>query len=158
MKNLTKRIAAVGAATIVAAGLTFAVSPSASAADQSKALVLSTPDWYPNDYVSMSSNWVHLKFQSDGNLVLYRNWDGAVLWASGTSGWGLTRLSWSATGYIKLYKGNALACTIGDVAAPGGRVAVQDDGNLVIYKSNGAAVWDTGTWNNQVSVFNNWCV
>jgi hypothetical protein len=67
-----------------------------------------------------------LVFQSDGNLVVYRNSDNAVLWASNTSG-------------------NPAAC-----------LAMQKDGNLVIYNgtpsinkdvvtATGGVLWASGT-------------
>jgi hypothetical protein len=54
-------------------------------------------------------------FQSDGNLVLYNASTGAPLWSSGTDG-----------------KGGAL-------------LAMQGDGNLVLYSAQGSPVWYTGT-------------
>lgn len=69
-----------------------------------------------------------LKYQSDGNLVLYDN--GSPVWAincwPGCSGTG--------------YAGNSFT--------PAGYGTMQTDGNFVVYNSSGAPVWHAGTFGN----------
>ncbi|WP_407914190.1 hypothetical protein [Kitasatospora sp. NE20-6] len=133
--------------------LTLATPP-ASAADQSIALTLSTPDEHCG--WSRSSSTVRLTFQCDGNLVLYRISDGHAMWASGTYGKGsLTPdlLNFSHDGYMKLFAhpwyGSSLECIWGNSSAADGRLKVQDDGNVVIYTSGGTPIWHTNTYGNR---------
>ena len=60
----------------------------------------------------------YLNYQTDGNLVGYPSGGGDAFWAAGA------------------------------FASPSGRALMQTDGNLVLYDSNNAAYWSTGT-NNQ---------
>ncbi|AUG81228.1 Putative Mannose-specific lectin [Kitasatospora sp. MMS16-BH015] len=153
MNRMVKRLSVTAACVASALATVLGVSPSASAATQSIPLLLSTPDekcgW------STSSSTVRLSFQCDGNLVLYRISDNHAMWATGTyqgNGWTPDLLSFSHEGYIKLFShpwyGHQLECIWGDSSAAEGRVAVQDDGNLVIYTPSGTPIWDSGTYNN----------
>ena len=60
----------------------------------------------------------YLTYQADGNLVGYPSGGGDAFWAAGA------------------------------FASPSGKALMQTDGNLVLYDSNNAAYWSTGT-NNQ---------
>ncbi len=71
------------------------------------------------------------KMQSDGNFVIYNTSTGAATWSSQTqkqdhTGWFFGAGSWSDP--------------------PGKRVAVQADGNLVIYADNNKARWSSDTY------------
>ncbi|WP_327066656.1 hypothetical protein [Kitasatospora sp. NBC_01302] len=99
-------------------------------------------------YAESASVW--LVMQADGNLVLYRKRDGAVLWASGT---------WNHPGAYAVISGGRLT-----VSTSGGQLwssqsgdlressylKVQDDANVVVYLQGrsdpGGAIWSTGTW------------
>ncbi|MFF0390670.1 hypothetical protein ACFYS8_18555 [Kitasatospora sp. NPDC004615] len=100
----------------------------------------------------IESNSVWLIMQLDGNVVLYRKRDGAVLWASGTSGRPGTFLRLAgapdagALGIIDPSVGTIWSLPIAN--RPGDRAKVQDDGNFVLYGSDGTARWSTGTWGN----------
>ncbi|GAA2234330.1 MULTISPECIES: hypothetical protein [Kitasatospora] len=142
------RAAVVGAAALVAVGVsgTAAMAQDATAAT----FTLAQPDWYANTSVSSSS--VTLELYNDGNLVLHTISDtdgGTRLWASGTSGRGVTHVDWSRSGYAKLLDAsNHVVCTLGKLnPAPGGTVRIQDDGNMVFYDGNGNATWSTNTSN-----------
>jgi hypothetical protein len=69
----------------------------------------------PNQSITSLNGRFTFIYQSDGNLVLYRNRDGKALWASNTFG------------------------------QSAGRCFMQADGNLVIYDPSGAPVWATNT-------------
>jgi len=73
---------------------------------------------YAGDHVYSSGADSYMKYQSDGNLVLYRTSDNAALWSSGTAN-----------------------------TTPG-RAEMQTDGNFVIYNGSGTAIWTTGTSGN----------
>lgn len=90
-------------------------------------------------------NDVILKFQTDGNLVLYRARDNAVMWASGWNP-NVKILDWSASaGGILLEDSNHnVLCTItGTSSASGGWAQVQSDGDFVFYNPSGQATWAT---------------
>ena len=69
---------------------------------------------------AVTSNYLTLSLQTDGNLVLYRSPGRQLLWQSNTSG----------------------ACSRNCVAA------FQADGNLVLYKNGTTAYWNTNTHGN----------
>ena len=78
---------------------------------------------YPNDFLISQNGLWKLKYQTDGNLVLYNADESADYWDTGTSG--------QAAGYLTL----------------------QTDGNLVIYSNTGVAVWATDTDGNLGATF-----
>ncbi len=78
-----------------------------------------------------------VRMQSDGNLVIYMA-DGRATWSRGTGKTG-NSTSTLAIGWT-LKSGASL--TSGDGAY---QLIMQGDGNLVLYKTSGGAVWSTGT-------------
>ena len=87
-----------------------------------------------------------LKFQSDGNLVLYKG--GSALWASGTNGDGGDRVIMQEDGNLVVYKsdGNPVWDTNTDGSSNyNANLTVQNDGNVVIYRSGGGVAWASGT-------------
>ncbi|KJK58401.1 hypothetical protein [Saccharothrix sp. ST-888] len=144
------RAAGVCAAALIAVGLSGAEAMALDSGTTAATFTLAQPDWYAN--TSSSSSNVTLELWGDGNLVLHTvsDTDGGIpLWASGTSGRGVTHVDWSRAGYAKLLDAsNNVVCTLGKLnPAPGGTVRVQDDGNVVFYDTNGNATWSTGTYN-----------
>jgi hypothetical protein len=102
--------------------------------------------------------------QPDGNLVLYWRQPNGVeidLWSSGTQGTSATTLRWKAPRQINPFSiikdyvtqlelvGSGISRVVATFFHPTNNtntgLAVQNDGNLVIYQS-GVAKWDTGTW------------
>jgi hypothetical protein len=84
--------------------------------------------------------------QGDGNLVLYRNSDGAPLWHSGTHG--------NPGAYCILFEDGEMSIFTSQrevlwylpfLDSPGSYLLVQNDGNVVIYRPNGTPVWATNT-------------
>ncbi|WP_329583974.1 hypothetical protein OG500_27105 [Kitasatospora sp. NBC_01250] len=150
MKRALKKIGAVATAT-AAVLMTGAPSASATVGPGVKIpLTTATPN------SRCGAEWIayqtYLKFQCDGNLVLYRTSDNHAMWASGTYyGYIPNLLDFAHQGYISLWSGSDEVAEIGNISnpAPNGVVAVQDDGNMVIYNTAGQPVWQTGTYNNQ---------
>jgi hypothetical protein len=88
-------------------------------------------------------------FQTDGNLVLYKNYPNhprKALWASGTAGRAAEVCIMQADGNLVIYDpdGGALWSS-NTYTHPGSRLIAQDDGNTVIYQPNNAAIWATNT-------------
>ncbi|WP_170319735.1 matrixin family metalloprotease [Polyangium spumosum] len=87
-----------------------------------------------------------LKFQSDGNFVLYKG--SQALWDSNTNGDGGDRVIMQEDGNLVIYKSNGNA--VWDTNTNGSsnyfaNLAVQNDGNVVIYRSGGGVAWASGT-------------
>ncbi|MFY0577132.1 hypothetical protein ACN28S_24960 [Cystobacter fuscus] len=91
-------------------------------------------------------------FQSDGNLV-HKDAQGTVLWTSNTAGLQAKSAHMQGDGNFVLY--TTIEPTVGAAVwatntggRPGGSVflLVQDDGNVVLYDSNGVIpLWATNT-------------
>ncbi len=98
------------------------------------------------NYVYSSNHLFKLRYQTDGNLVLYRTRDNAALWSSGTSGTSVGRTTMQTDGNLVVYDGNNIyrwaSWTNG---WSGSRLVMQTDGNLVIYDANNVPRWWTGT-------------
>ncbi|WP_051969850.1 glycoside hydrolase domain-containing protein [Kitasatospora azatica] len=102
---------------------------------------------------------IRVVVQQDGNLVIYRKRDGAVLWTPNTWGNPGAYLTMQADGNLVLYRqgggpssGGALwsSNTWGN---SGAYALTQDDGNFVVYRqgggpSSGGALWATNTYGN----------
>jgi cytochrome c peroxidase len=84
-----------------------------------------------------------LSFQSDGNLVLYRNGGGGALWASGTVGVGADRVRFQSDGnvVIRTASGSSVWST-GTNGTGASFMRVHDDGRLRAYAGDGSVVWD----------------
>jgi hypothetical protein len=147
MKRITKHFGRTAAAAVVAAGLisTVAVGP----ANADSKIYFSNQWWGCGTSISSSS--VRLTFQCDGNLVLYQISTGRALWASGTDGWGVTRIVWAESGFDQIdfrdNSGNEYCGIPGAAANVGvnGYADVQNDGNFVLYNQSGHAVWASNT-------------
>ena len=104
--------------------------------------------------------------QPDGNLVYYRAMDGAVRWQTSTSGLtsNIAKLTMQSDGNavltyspppVKPPKGTVILYkptptqtytiwTSNTAGYTGARLVPQDDGNLVVYASDGRPVWNIG--------------
>jgi len=86
-------------------------------------------------------------YQTDGNLVLYRNADGKALWASSTHGQPALLCAMQRDGNLVVYDPDVHPLwASGTSQHPGSRLVVQNDGNVVIYRPDGTPVWATNTW------------
>ncbi|MFJ5234898.1 hypothetical protein ACIQBJ_34045, partial [Kitasatospora sp. NPDC088391] len=99
----------------------------------------------------------YLIMQNDGNLVLYRNSDNAVMWSSNTAGNFNASLKVQNDGNAVVYRnggGEGIGGAVWSSNTPGNNYAflkLQDDGNLVVYRSDGGegignALWATNTF------------
>lgn len=90
-----------------------------------------------------------LSFQTDGNVVLYKNTGQGfqALWWTGTVGRAdASYFVMQTDGNLVLYNNaNIPLWNAGTVGNPNARLAVQDDRNLVIYRADGPPIWWTGT-------------
>jgi hypothetical protein len=119
--------------------------PDASASDPATNTLTSTnQELLPGQFLTEGN--YELVMQTDGNLVLYLESQGEVLWASQTEGIGGAYAVMQSDGNFVVYStaGRALwaSGTNGDV---GDELVLQPDGNLVVYGSNGPPLWSTGT-------------
>ena len=97
-------------------------------------------------WITSSDGRFTFVYQSDGNLVLYRNGSTDALWASGTNGTseGLTLMQ--ENGNLVIYDATNLPVfDTGTSGNPGSRLIVQNDGNVVIYSPDGRPLWATNT-------------
>jgi pimeloyl-ACP methyl ester carboxylesterase len=95
--------------------------------------------------VSSSDGRFSFTYQTDGNLVLYRN-DGTPLWASHTSGTAAGQAAMQGDGNLVIYDtyGTPLWASHTNGYA-GAWLQVETSGNVVVYAPGGAPVWSTGT-------------
>ncbi|MFO0737123.1 MAG: hypothetical protein U0270_14640 [Labilithrix sp.] len=102
----------------------------------------------PGEAVSSCSNSHSLVMQNDGNFVLYNNRTGRATWNTHTVSGGLDHKAiMRANGQLGVFNTtdtNSVFMTP-ETGSPGAWLAVQDDGNVVIYSKEGRAVWATGT-------------
>lgn len=101
---------------------------------------------YPGQRLVSPNGSYRLVLQTDGNLVLYRNSDNAVRWASNTVGRSPRYLTLQTDGNLVLYptSGSALWASNTSGLRTAGQLRLQDDGNVVLYNS-GRPVWATNT-------------
>ncbi|NVK89532.1 MAG: hypothetical protein HWE13_15445, partial [Gammaproteobacteria bacterium] len=98
------------------------------------------------EFIQSTNLAYRLQLQSDGNLVLLREADNSVLWASGTNGSGATRARMQGDGNWVLRDASGSAVWSSGTAGTGpAYLILHNDGNLAIYGVNGAAVWQTQT-------------
>lgn len=95
---------------------------------------------FGRDTVWQTNNGYKLIFQRDGNLVLY-NPQNQPLWATGTNA---DRFSVQADGNMVLYQQNRPIWAT-NTSGNGVFLALQTDGNLVVYNSNSRPLWATNT-------------
>jgi hypothetical protein len=100
---------------------------------------------FPKGTTWTTCNNYTLKFQNDGNLVLYSR-SGTPLWATGTNAKGNV-LAVQSDGNVVMYGsywGQVLWAT-NTSGNPGSFLALQTDGNLVVYNRNGRPLWASNT-------------
>ncbi|MBR7835667.1 hypothetical protein KDL01_20495 [Actinospica durhamensis] len=104
------------------------------------ALVLRPGQELSRRAVSSPSGEYSVVHQHDGNVVVYRNADRFVVWAAGTD---FQR--------APVNPGIVPTDALDRVHGLPGRLALERDGNLVVYSSAGAALWASHTADRQVS-------
>ncbi|WP_435271362.1 hypothetical protein [Streptomyces sp. 1222.5] len=94
---------------------------------------------------SVQATLTRLVMQSDGNLVMYRNRDGAAIWSTHTSGHSGAYAVMQTDGNFVVYDATSHPLWSTHTAGNSGAWAnMQDDGNFVIYKGS-TALWNSGT-------------
>jgi len=95
------------------------------------------------ELVSASGSY-RLRYQSDGNLVIYRS-DGVPVWAAGTDGQPAGHVEMQGDGNLVIY--NAFSQPIwasGTDGFPGAYASILDDGHLVIVDASNVPIWWSG--------------
>ncbi|MFD9794926.1 hypothetical protein ACFWXK_28715 [Streptomyces sp. NPDC059070] len=92
---------------------------------------------------SVSSDTARLIMQSDGNLVIYDEFNRAR-WASNTVGQGWEARLQTDGNFVVYTRSNRPVWASNTAGRPGSRLVVQDDGNVVVYDGS-RAVWASGT-------------
>jgi pimeloyl-ACP methyl ester carboxylesterase len=95
---------------------------------------------YPDTEIRSPNSQYALRYQSDGNLVLYG--PHGALWASGTAGTSPGFVGMQGDGNLVVYDAGGQAVWASDTAGlPGLELHLQDDGYIVIYDDGGNVVW-----------------
>jgi len=94
-----------------------------------------------NEHLLSNDTQSILRLQSDGNVVLYRNFN-QVVWNTSTQSTKPNRLIMQTDGNLVLYNqaGTAIWNT-GTQGNTGARLVLQTDGNLVIYSQANTPIW-----------------
>lgn len=107
---------------------------------------------HADESVWSSDGRYQIRYQSDGNLVLYRA-NGSALWATYTFGApGAVRMQGDGNFVVYDDSGTPLWSSNTD-GNPGAFLKVQNDGNVVIYRADGVALWSTGTVQAEFATF-----
>jgi hypothetical protein len=98
---------------------------------------------WPDDSITSGNGLYQLIYQNDGNLVLYRTTDWAPLWHSATHGTSPGQVQMQMDGNLVVYDAGfqpvfSSGTGLRNWAA---RLALQDDGRLVIYGWDGTVKW-----------------
>ena len=92
-----------------------------------------------------SSNGSHvLRYQSDGNLVIYQR-GGSWVWSSQTSGHSAGRVEMHGDGNLVIYNASGSPVWSSDTwQFPGAYASILDSGHLVIVDTTGVPIWWSG--------------
>lgn len=96
---------------------------------------------------SLTSASVRLTMQADGNLVLSSLATGKTLWSTSTSGNPGAFATLRSDGNFVVYNAAATTALWSTGTTTGTVMQIQNDANMVLYDSTGAAIWKTNTWN-----------
>ncbi len=99
---------------------------------------------YANQEIWSASNDTVLRYQGDGNLVLYAA-DGTPLWASDTAGASAGRAELQTDGNFVVYDGAGVPVWDTGSDAPGGYLTVRTGGYLMLYDASSVGIWWTGS-------------
>lgn len=95
---------------------------------------------YPDTEVSSTNGAYRLRYQSDGNLVLYG--PNGPRWSSQTGGLGGLFAEMQPDGnFVAYFSSGAEPWATHTAGIPGAELRVQDDGYLVVYDAGGAVLW-----------------
>ncbi|MEP7117988.1 MAG: hypothetical protein ABI880_10420 [Acidobacteriota bacterium] len=95
---------------------------------------------YPDTEVRSTNGAYALRYQSDGNLVLYG--PSGAIWDSGTGGRGALYCEMQPDGNLVIYHADGSEPWASDTGGlPGAELRVQDDGYIVIYDAGNNVPW-----------------
>lgn len=98
----------------------------------------------PQQSISSTDGRFQLRFQTDGNIVLY--FGSTVLWSSGTATGQSMVFGMQGDGNLVLYSPSITALWASGTAGNAGAfLRVQNDGNVVVYSSTMTQLWATNT-------------
>ncbi|MGE3471211.1 MAG: hypothetical protein AB7O28_12745 [Vicinamibacterales bacterium] len=97
---------------------------------------------YADQQLTSPDGTVGLRYQSDGNLVLYRS--GAPVWASGTQGFWAGYMEMQTDGNLVVYDAGGAPRWASDTSAPGAVLRLLNAGVATIVDPSGTLVWSTG--------------
>ena len=87
-----------------------------------------------------------LRFAASGNLELWNNHSGRLLWQSGTKGVSVAKMVMQEDGNLVIYDRNRRPLwSSGTQGNDSAYLKLQDDGNVVIYSHDDRPLWDTST-------------
>ena len=115
---------------------------------------------YPNDFILDNTGRYQLKYQTDGNLVMYdlwttdSNYKNVVIWIANKTNSAPKYCKIDSVGTLVKYPSIALYDTSDKIYAsisgisgtPPFKLVIQSDRNLVIYDNAGKACWATNTY------------
>jgi hypothetical protein len=98
----------------------------------------------PGTQIQSANGHYALRYQTDGNLVIYSS-SGAAVWASHTHGHSAGSVEMHGDGNLVIYNayGQPLWAS-GTASFPGSYASIQDDGYLVIFDQAGVPIWWSG--------------
>lgn len=121
-----------------AATITSAKGVPIWSSDTGKVLVLNV-----DKSITSPDGRFRLLMQGDGNLVLYEG--NSALWSSQTNGSGASLAAFGLDCRLAVYAGGVAQWSSGATANTGCNLALQNDGNLVIYSPSSSPVWASNT-------------
>jgi len=93
-----------------------------------------------------NSRRCYIELQTDGNLVLYREFDRKAFWNSGTQGKDIPNVQFQSDGNLVLYTRGGDPVWSSHTHSKGAKqLAMQDDGNFVMRDGDGKEVFSTHT-------------
>jgi pimeloyl-ACP methyl ester carboxylesterase len=99
---------------------------------------------YADQEVRSAEGRAALRYQGDGNLVLYGA-GGAVLWASDTDGIGANYVEMQGDGNFVMYGPSGAPVWATDTSGSGNYLRVHDDGFVMVHDDSGAGLWWSGS-------------
>jgi hypothetical protein len=138
--NITRAITGAAlAAVAVASGFAVAASPAASTVHQPRAIAARAGTSADDSPGGVRVNLADFTHPADDNIIYApATLNPGDQW---TSPDGQTGLEFTSDGYLEVWQGNQGNTVWQASSNPGARATFQNDGNLVIYDSNGNPVW-----------------
>ena len=99
---------------------------------------------YPDQQIVSADGTVALRYQSDGNLVLYGA-GGTVLWDTGTWGIKAGRAEMQTDGNFVVYDANNTAVWASDTSASGAYLKVHREGYVMVHDASNVGIWWSGS-------------